>query len=236
MNRILFFKCKIALLGIVFLLSAGCSTHSWVTVHQEKEFLLFAKSIPDELHKRGILDAHGAYVETLFPQALQKNTGRDLLLRLSPSFRYDRKEEAPKTFARTVGPNDTIRTYPGGFQIYQGQTEVAVSILASVDWNRDGNEDWILLCRVKTAAKAKCLEYYLCVPPKPTGILTPRLLAVRETINTRRRFDNLMKSSRRTISFEPTYIEMDTGTAEVLPTASANVTRDEGNRSRRLAR
>ena len=192
--------------------------------------------MPPEPHKRGTLDAPGAYVQPLFPQALQPTTGRALLLRLSPSFRYDRKEEAPKTFARTVGPNDTIRTYHRGFQIYQGQTEVAVSILASVDWNRDRHEDWILLCRVKTAAKAKCLEYYLCVPPKPTGILTAQLLTVRETVHTQRRFDNLMKSSRRTISFEPTYIEMDTGTAEVLPTASSNVTRAEGNRTRRLAR
>ena len=73
---------------------------------------------------------------------------------------------------------------PYGFMLGQGADIVTVTLLAQTDWNDDGLNEWLLLCRVKPIiGKNNMRDYYLLVEKPGASILVPKLLAVYDCLS-----------------------------------------------------
>ncbi len=64
--------------------------------------------------------------------------------------------------SRTAG--DVVLMLPYGFMLAQGADIVTVTLLAETDWNDDGANEWLVLCRVKPlVGKNNMRDYYLLI-------------------------------------------------------------------------
>lgn len=175
-RRIALFSCCIAFCSLVLL--GGCSTRS-VSVVNESEFTSMARRLTPLLQHQGLLDEGGAYVTPLFASdKIPAAVGESLFARLSPAFRFKVDPALlPATFAAARTPHDTLTMRPDGFVMDRGLESITVALLASVDWNGDGSENWLLLCRVATPRTGGLIDYYLLVEKPDAPVLRPRLLA-----------------------------------------------------------
>ena len=55
--------------------------------------------------------------------------------------------------------------------------------LAEVDWNNDGRDDWILLCRVDNPIANDQRDYYLVIENVDAPTLIPQIMAVYDCRN-----------------------------------------------------
>ena len=166
-------------------LAAGCSGKQ-VHVTAENEFNTMAKRLAPVLKAHGVIDEHGAYAVPVFSAPeLPPQLGEYLFQRLSPAFRFKVDPALlPPTFALSRTAGDTVEMRPYGFMLGQGADIVTVTLLAQVDWNDDGLNEWLLLCRVKPLiGKNNMRDYYLLIEKPGASILVPRLLAVYDCLS-----------------------------------------------------
>ena len=138
------------------------------------------------LKAHGVIDEHGAYVAPVFSTPeLPPQLGEYLFQRLSPAFRFKVDPALlPPTFALSRTAGDTVEMQPYGFMLGQGADIVTVTLLAQTDWNDDGLNEWLLLCRVKPIiGKNNMRDYYLLVEKPGASILVPKLLAVYDCLS-----------------------------------------------------
>ena len=142
--RLFFTTC----LCLCVCLAAGCSGKQ-VHVTVENEFNMMAKRLAPVLKAHGVIDEHGAYVAPVFSTPeLPPQLGEYLFQRLSPAFRFKVDPALlPPTFALSRTAGDTVEMQPYGFMLGQGADIVTVTLLAQTDWNDDGLNEWLLLCR-----------------------------------------------------------------------------------------
>lgn len=166
-------------------LATGCSGKQ-VHVTVENEFNMMAKRLAPVLKAHGVIDEHGAYVAPVFSTPeLPPQLGEYLFQRLSPAFRFKVDPALlPPTFALSRTAGDTVEMQPYGFMLGQGADIVTVTLLAQTDWNDDGLNEWLLLCRVKPIiGKNNMRDYYLLVEKPGASILVPKLLAVYDCLS-----------------------------------------------------
>ena len=166
-------------------LAAGCSGKQ-VHVTAENEFNTMAKRLAPALKAHGVIDEHGAYAVPVFSAPeLPPQLGEYLFQRLSPAFRFKVDPTLlPPTFALSRTAGDTVEMRPYGFMLGQGADIVTVTLLAQVDWNDDGLNEWLLLCRVKPLiGKNNMRDYYLLIEKPGASILVPKLLAVYDCLS-----------------------------------------------------
>lgn len=171
-----FRKCLVCLL--FGLLSGGCSAKT-VTVTDAAEFAAMVRRLAPVLQQHAVVDNQGAYTVPLLSPPVPDQLGRLLFERLSPAFRF-RLDPAllPPTFAASRTPSDSLTLRPSGFILNQGAQEVRVALVAVTDWNNDGNDDWLLLCRVRSATDRSLLDYYLVLEHPEAPRLIPRVIGV----------------------------------------------------------
>lgn len=166
-------------------LLAGCSGKQ-VRVTTESEFNVMAKRLTPLLHQRGVIDDHGAYFSAAFDAShLPMPLGEYLFRRLSPAFRFKVDPALlPPTFSASRTAGDTVEMQPYGFMLAQGADIVTVTLLAGTDWNDDGADEWLVLCRVKPlVGKNNMRDYYLLIEKPGAALLVPRLLAVYDCLS-----------------------------------------------------
>lgn len=162
------------------LLAAGCSGKQ-VHVTTENEFNLMARRLPSILRDRGLIDGQGAYYAPVFSvPELPDAVGEYLFRRLSPAFRFRVDPSLlPPTFAQSRTAGDTVEMRPYGFVLGQGTDIVTVALLALADWNDDGANEWLVLCRIKPLlGQDNMRDYYLLVEQPGAAILVPKVIAV----------------------------------------------------------
>lgn len=171
-----FRRCLVCLL--LGMLSGGCSAKT-VTVADEAEFAAMVRRLAPVMQQHDIVDSRGAYSAPLLSASVPDQLGTLLFERLSPAFRF-RLDPAllPPTFAASRSPSDSLLLQPSGFILRQGAQEVRVALVAVTDWNNDGADDWLLLCRVRSATDRSLLDYYLLIEHPDAARLIPRVIGV----------------------------------------------------------
>ncbi|MFQ9866334.1 MAG: motor neuron and pancreas homeobox protein 1 [Bilophila wadsworthia] len=146
---------------------------------------MMAKRLAPVLKAHGVIDEHGAYVAPVFstpelPPQLGNICSSVFLRRsVSRSIRRCCRRRSPCRVRRGYGGDAAY-----GFMLGQGADIVTVTLLAQTDWNDDGLNEWLLLCRVKPIiGKNNMRDYYLLVEKPGASILVPKLLAVYDCLS-----------------------------------------------------
>ncbi len=176
-------RIAIVLLSLVL---SGCAMQQPVEVLRPDEFSTMATRLRTELVRRGLLDENGAYEPGLpmnsHGEYRPASFGEELYKRLSTRFRMPDAATGgltPETFAASASPRDDVRIGKGGFVMAQGMDIITVSIIAVTDWNGDGVNDWLLVCRVKPLLGNGPRDYYLAVDNVTAeGVLQPKIIAI----------------------------------------------------------
>lgn len=181
LSRMLPPRCaRLFLICLLALWVTGCAAPH-LRVVNEPEFAVMAERIGPTLRAHGILDENNAYTAPLFGGQPPSDPGARLFARLSPAFRFKVDPALlPATFAQSRGPGDSVIFRPDGFVMDRNGERVTVALLAVVDRHGNGQEEWLLLCRVSTPRVTELLDYYLLAEQPDASILRPRVLAVRD--------------------------------------------------------
>ena len=157
-----------------------------VYVVQDRPFTIMCAHLRQEMQRRSLLDAQGAYLSSpLFAPTLKKGYGETLFQHLSPSFRYsaDNPMAAPKTFAESAASRRDVQIHDYGFTLKQGLDTVKVDLIAQSDWEGAGQKEWVLSCRVVSDGVPGSRTYYLALPDLAAeGVLRAHTLAVFECV------------------------------------------------------
>jgi hypothetical protein len=158
------FARSLAPLCLVALL-AGCGVKP-VTVIDENGFIQVAQRMPEELQARHLLTEDGSWL-TAFSPAGRREYGDTLFRRLSPSFMFGDSGHVylGETFAATLLLESRVRHRPNGFHINHPTQELDLSMVAILDWNDDGEQEWLVSCLVEPKKGGLARTYYVLVPP-----------------------------------------------------------------------
>lgn len=205
---------------VVFVLTAsfiaGCAAKP-VRVVDEPEFVIMARRIAPVLRERNILDDEGAYATSILTASLPEQLGESLFHRLSPAFRFQVDPSLlPATFAASRTRGDSLEMRPYGFVLGQGIETVSVSLLAQLDWDENGSEDWLLLCRIASLQGVTLRDYYLLVEHPETDVLRPRVIAVYDCYSrTCKLFVPVSNEKKLPITPETPVIDVEAGERDI---------------------
>jgi hypothetical protein len=146
-------------------LLAGCGVKP-VTVIDENEFARLAQRMPKELQARRLLTDGGEWLSA-FSLAGYGEYGDTLFQRLSPSFMFGDSGHVyqGETFAATLLQKSRVRRRPNGFSINHPTQELDLNMVAILDWNDDGENEWLVSCLVEPKRGGLTRTYYVLVPP-----------------------------------------------------------------------
>ncbi|MDR1776479.1 MAG: hypothetical protein LBR31_01450 [Desulfovibrio sp.] len=150
--------CLAALLG-------GCGLRP-VAVVDDDGFARMAARMPKELVARHILAGDGSHLPALSFAAWDEY-GTTLFRRLSPSFLFGDSGHVylGETFAQTLQPESRVTRRPNGFSINHPTQTLDLDMIAVVDWNDDGQKEWLVSCLVEPKRGGVARTYYVLVPP-----------------------------------------------------------------------
>ncbi|MDR3319861.1 MAG: hypothetical protein LBS77_02730 [Desulfovibrio sp.] len=150
-------------------LFAGCGVKP-VTVVDEIRFDQMAKRMTRELQARHILTSDRSRIFAFSFDSF-KDYGDTLFHRLSPSFIFgDSGHVYPgKTFAATMQPESRVQHNANGFSINHPTQKLDLNMIAVVDWNDDGEKEWLVSCLVEPKRGGLTRTYYVLVPPPRDG-------------------------------------------------------------------
>ncbi|MDR3357387.1 MAG: hypothetical protein LBN96_00700 [Desulfovibrio sp.] len=150
--------CLVALL-------AGCGVKP-VTVIDENGFARLAQRMPKELQARRLLTDDGSWLMAFSPLG-RGEYGETLFRRLSPSFMFGDSGHVylGETFAATLLQTSRVRHRSNGFSISHPTQEIDLDMVAILDWNDDGEDEWLVSCLVEPKKGGLTRTYYVLVPP-----------------------------------------------------------------------
>ncbi len=140
------------------------------------------------LREKGVLDNKDSWYEPVFSFKNfgdAGNAGEILLHRLSPAFRFPgiEKNQIPPTFAALLGDTAQVVTTKTGFEAQVGLDTVKVSLVALTDWNKDGKDDWLVVCRVQPSSAPQARrDYYVVITDLTRPVLDPQLILVHDCL------------------------------------------------------
>lgn len=156
-------RCLLLLLVSVLLAClGGCAMSGSPHAVDERACGQFVQRFPKAAQQRNIDD--------LSTSAFDSELYGDILFRqLSPDFLTQEPGHdvyLGETFHRTLTPQShEFRDRDGqGFSIVHPSQKLSVRMLAVVDWNGDGTEEWLARCRVENYIGGLISDYYLLVP------------------------------------------------------------------------
>ena len=150
--------CLVALL-------AGCGVKP-VTVIDENGFARLVQRMPKELQARRLLTDNGSWL-TAFSLAGHGEYGDTLFRRLSPSFMFGDSGHVylGETFAATPLRESRVRNRSNGFSISHPTQHLDLNMVAILDWDDDGEKEWLVSCLVEPKKGGLTRTYYVLVPP-----------------------------------------------------------------------
>lgn len=191
---------------------AGCAGKT-VDVVQPAQFKILADHMSKELIAHNLLDSSRAYVSPLI-SSVAGDYGPQLYKRLSPAFIFEDTAYGmnASTFASSVTPSDRAKVDENGFVIKYLQRTVTVNMVALVDWDGDGNKDWLVSCMVEPHNGARTRDYTIIIPdPKTEGPLQGRVIGVYEC------FGLACTLYMRESASAPTSAELESNTSDTVP-------------------
>ena len=70
-----------------------------------------------------------------------------------------------ETFAATLLPGSRVQHRPNGFSIDHPTQKLDISMVAILDWNDNGEKEWLVSCLVEPKKGGLARTYYVLVPP-----------------------------------------------------------------------
>jgi hypothetical protein len=146
-------------------LLAGCGVKP-VTVIDENKFAQLAQRMPKELQARRLLTENGSWLPALSLDGYREY-GDTLFRRLSPSFMFGDSGHVymGETFSATLLRESRVLLRPNGFSINHPTQELDLGMVAILDWNDDGEKEWLVSCLVEPKRGGLTRTYYVLVPP-----------------------------------------------------------------------
>lgn len=198
----------------------GCAVpESRVAINpiDKTEFNTMLPILAPILREKGVLDTQDSWYEPMLSFSSfgdAGNAGEILLQRLSPAFRFPQIEKnlVPRTFATLFGESAQVVVNKTSFEAKVGLDTVQVALIAVTDWNKDGGEDWLVVCRVKPSSVAQASrEYYLVVTDFTPQVLEPQLILVHDCL-----MGTCASGAKPPMSFSDTMaLELETGQSAV---------------------
>ncbi len=151
---------------------AGCAASGMRVVNtvDSTGFQEMSRAMQEAMHARKIVDEDGRWMQRMFAFG-PFDAGNTMLDRLSPSFRFpDAGMKLPATLRASLGEDAVVRTHGPSAVAEQGLFRMELDLLALTDWNGDGDDDWLISCRIFKSKKSRDFrEYYLAVtdPKRP---------------------------------------------------------------------
>lgn len=172
-------------------LLAGCSLFSGCAPRDSRlvdavnggQFVAMSRAMRPVMLKKNMVDERGDWYAPLF-SSRPKDAGRILVDRLSPAFRFpNSRVPLPPTFRAMLTSDAKVTLEDSRATIEQGMNRVVLELVAVTDWNNDGKDDWLVLCRTGYSdAPRKFREYYLVVIDVEAPVLKPYVLMVTEHV------------------------------------------------------
>ncbi len=216
---------KVSTLGILalFFSLAGCATHGYKVVDavNSEQFSLLAHHMPKQFQALNITDSKNDWYEQTisFPPL---SAGELLYKHLSTDFIYKQgKNTMPASFSQLNGKNITLeKTY---FSFNHGSDTLKGELIAEVDWNDDGNNDWLVLFSIKAATSVKAgRDYYLLITDIDKKPLIAQTIAIK---------DYLDNSFKALISPDLSTSEYDIGTNQLIEAPNGDSKKENNKES-----
>ena len=132
------------------------------------------------------VDKDGNWYSPMF-SSRPADAGKILVDRLSPAFRFPHARVAvAPTFRAMLSPEAKVTLEDSRATIEDGMNRVTLELVAVTDWNNDGVDDWLVLCRsgyIDTPRRFR--EYYLVIIDLKTPVLQPYVLMVLDHVYNR---------------------------------------------------
>ncbi len=194
------------------------------------EFNAMLPVLAPVLREKGVLDSQDTWYEPVFSFSTfgdAGNAGEILLQRLSPAFRFPQVEKSliPHTFAALFGENAQVVVTKTGFEAKVGLDTAEAALVALTDWNKDGTEDWLVVCRVKPSSVAQAVrEYYVVITDLTPQVLEPQVILVHDCL-----MGTCASGVQAPMSFSDTMaLEVETGqTAVTAPPPASNAPKEQ---------
>lgn len=176
-------KFLLSLLSAAVMLTlAACAPHGMRMVDSKDDatFVSMYRAMKPAMLQKELVDRSGSWYGPLFSMG-PENVGLAFLNRLSPKFcNAELNEPALKSFRRMITAEDEVKLTDWGVSIRTADYTVEVQLVAVTDWNDDGKDDWLAVCRIRLASSPEQMrEYFLQIAAPEADILEPYVLMVR---------------------------------------------------------
>ncbi len=172
--------CACLVLAAVCVL-AGCAPRDcrMVDALNGGQFVAMSRAMRPVMLKKNMVDENGDWYSPMF-SSRPADAGKTLVDRLSPAFRFPgSRVPVPPTFRAMLTPEAKVRYEDGKATIEQGMNRVILELVAVTDWNNDGTDDWLVLCRTGYSdTPQRYRDYYLVVIDLTKPVLEPYVLMV----------------------------------------------------------
>lgn len=181
-------RCACLALAACLSLAAGCAPQNsrLVEALDGGQFVAMSRAMRPVMLKKNIVDSNGDWYSPMFPSR-PADAGKTLVDRLSPAFRFPgARMPETATFRSMLTTDAKVKLEDNKATIEQGMNRVTLELVAVTDWNNDGVEDWLVLCRTGYSdTPRRFREYYLVVIDLKTPVLKPYVLMVLDHVYNR---------------------------------------------------
>ena len=150
------------------------------------QFVAMSRAMRPVMLKKNMVDKDGNWYSPMF-SSRPADAGKILVDRLSPAFRFPHARVAvAPTFRAMLSPEAKVTLEDSRATIEDGMNRVTLELVAVTDWNNDGVDDWLVLCRsgyIDTPRRFR--EYYLVIIDLKTPVLQPYVLMVLDHVYNR---------------------------------------------------
>ncbi len=165
------------------------------------QFVAMSRAMRPVMLKKNMVDARGDWYSPLF-SGRPSEAGKTLVDRLSPAFRFSgSRVSSASTFRAMLTDDASVELKDNRAVIDQGLLRIVLELVAVTDWNGDGKNDWLVLCRTGYAdTPRRFREYYLVVTDTDAPVFQPQVLMVTEHVYNRVKVVNDASSGELTES------------------------------------
>lgn len=174
-------KALFSVLSLLMML-AGCAPQGMrmVDAKDDAAFVSMYRAMKPAMQQKALVDRTGSWYEPLISTG-PKDAGLVFLDRLSPKFcSAELNEPVVKSFRYMTVPGDQVKLDDWGVSIRTAEYTVEIKLVAVTDWDGNGKDDWLAICRVRLAAAPDQMrEYFLQIAVPEAAKIEPYVLMER---------------------------------------------------------
>lgn len=209
-------KKPFLLAALFLLLNLSACAPQGLQMVDSKDDAVFASmylAMKPAMQQKHMVDEAGSWYAPLVAMG-PDDAGMKLLNSMSPKFcSAELNEPAAKSFRDMTLPHDDVRVGPWSASIRTAVHFIKLQLAAVADWTGDGQEDWLVSCRIgRNSSPSESKEYFLLVAHPEAEVLQPHVLMERQHIYSRVKvlYDNSLSNF-----LAPMTVEAEQGEAEV---------------------